>query len=375
MRVLAPSLTNIELLDRRVRFTLSAGTQGMSARRDEWDELATALPSPFLTHAWLKSWADAYGAGNIVTATLEDAGGRLKAGAMLLGVPGGYASPVHADSGDWDVVAAAAADRRAFWGQLCDRQVRRLALERLRDDADGASTVRATLATAGYGILSFGDVQSPYLRLPSSFDELLARRSSKLRANWRRGRRLVERAGRARHRSLAGEQAHDRDLSAFLRVEGSGWKQAAGTSILCVPELERLYRSFAREAIERGWLRLDLLELDGEVIAGNLWCAIGGEAFGMKSGFDPAYAREGPGFALQGEVFRAAIEEGLRGFDLGGAPDAYKLRWTDDVRPRAAISAYRGVSGRLAAEVWRRARPSVRRWRARWTSARERRRP
>jgi CelD/BcsL family acetyltransferase involved in cellulose biosynthesis len=372
MRLTASLPANPELLEREARLELSAGTQALTAHRDAWDALAEALPSPFLTHAWLTSWADAYAADRVVTALLRGAGGQLLAGAMLLRVPGGFASPVHADSGDWNAVAVGAGDRHRFWEHLCAGRPPRLTLQRLREDPQGAAPARAALAAAGYGLLEFGDVRSPYVPLPSSFDQLLAQRSSKLRANWRRSCRRLAGLGHVRHRAFTDGSALDADLSAFLHVENSGWKRSAGTSILAVPELQRLYRSFAREAAERGWLRLDLLELDGAVIAGNLWCAIGGEAFGLKTGFDPSHAREGPGFVLQGEVFRNAIEEGLRGFDLGGAPDPYKLRWTDTVRARAAVSAYRGRGGRLAATAWRHARPSARRWRTRWTAARGR---
>jgi CelD/BcsL family acetyltransferase involved in cellulose biosynthesis len=212
MRLFAPAPSDRKPAAGDLRLALCEGTQAISTRRDEWDTLAAAMPSPFLTHAWLTSWAEAYGSRDVVTATLIGPGGRLDAGAMLLRVRGGFASPVHADSGDWDAVALTSAARRAFWEQFCGLRRPRLVLQRLRDDANGALTVRTALAGAGYGMLPFGDLQSPYVPLPGSFDELLAGRSSKLRANWRRSRRLLERSGRVRHRALTGGPALERDI-------------------------------------------------------------------------------------------------------------------------------------------------------------------
>ena len=52
------------------------------------------------------------------------------------------------------------------------------------------------------------------------------------------------------------------------------------------------------------------------------------------------------------EMLRAACEEGLRGMDLLGRADQYKMRWTDRTRPRQRLRVYRGPVGRIAQRGW-----------------------
>ena len=180
----------------------------------------------------------------------------------------------------------------------------------------------------------------------------MASRSPNFRSQWGRKRRALERTGAARFRVITGGSSLERDLDAFFSVEGSGWKARNATAILSDPSAERLYRTFAREAAGRGFLRLYLLEVDGEVVAGDLGCSFGGVGFLLKTGFAESHSRLSPGLVLRGEALRASIEEGLVGYDFLGGPDAYKLRWTDQLRPRERLTAYGGRSGQLAQIGW-----------------------
>ena len=82
------------------------------------------------------------------------------------------------------------------------------------------------------------------------------------------------------------------------------------------------------------------------MIAGQLAVFLGGEGFGLKMGFDESYRDLGPGSVIIAETFREAIEEGLRGMDLLGDADPYKMRWTDQVRPRQRLRVVRGTPGK-----------------------------
>ncbi len=135
-------------------------------------------------------------------------------------------------------------------------------------------------------------------------------------------------------------------------MEASGWKGQEGTAIISNAASETLYRGFAREASQQGWLRLYLLELDGRVIAGQLATSLGGEMFLLKTGFDEARATLSPGFLLTAEVISHAIAEGLRGVDMQGRADDYKMIWADTVRPRQRFRVFRGPMGRLAQRGW-----------------------
>jgi CelD/BcsL family acetyltransferase involved in cellulose biosynthesis len=120
-----------------------------------------------------------------------------------------------------------------------------------------------------------------------------------------------------------------------------------------------LYRRFAHDAARAGILRVHLLELDGRLVAGDLGCAIGDTAFLVKTGYDEALGRLSPGLVLRAEVLRASVREGLRAYDFLGPDDDYKLRWTEIVRPRVTVRAFRGAAAPGASAYHRTIRPAL----------------
>jgi CelD/BcsL family acetyltransferase involved in cellulose biosynthesis len=347
-------------------FELHRGEEAFTRMENAWDSLSSRTPTPFVTHAWHRAWWRSYGAGEPVVAAVHADDGRLRAAALLREAPfGGLAAAANDHCGDWGAVAEDDAARRELWDGLAGAGFRHLGLLHLRDAAAGPA-----LSARGFRLLVVPGNRSPYLELPGDFDALLASLSRNARSQFRRRRRQLEEAGAVTLRTrTAGGDGLDADLDELFRVEGSGWKAREGTAILTEPGSEPLYRSFAHAAAEKGWLRLYLLEVDGRVIAGDLGCAIGGEGFLVKTGFDESWQERSPGLVLRGEVLRASIEEGLTGYDFLGPSDEYKLRWTENVRPRVTVRGFRGAA--LPGIAWHaRLRPWLKRARAAAASAR-----
>jgi CelD/BcsL family acetyltransferase involved in cellulose biosynthesis len=184
--------------------------------------------------------------------------------------------------------------------------------------------------------------------------------SHDLRNQVGRRRRALERTGTLRVRVVRDGPALAQALDDFFRLEGSGWKTEAGTAILTDPPLEQLYRAFAFRAAESGWLRLFLLEVDGQAVAGTYGCSFGGSGHLLKTGYDVRFAKSSPGLILMAEVLRHGIEEGLTNYDFLGGADPYKLRWTSTLKPRIGLRAYRGPSTLPEALYWQRGRPALR---------------
>jgi CelD/BcsL family acetyltransferase involved in cellulose biosynthesis len=201
------------------------------------------------------------------------------------------------------------------------------------------------------------------MELPGSFEELLAGRSRNLRSQVGRRRRNLEKEGELALREVRGGETLERDLEAFFALEAAGWKgeTGTGTAIASDPALLALYGGFARDAAERGWLRLYLLELDGRPIAADYGCAYEGTGFLIKTAFDEELGRLAPGLVLRAAVLEASIEEGLGRYDFLGGPDSYKTRWTERLRERVTVRAWRGA-GAAIPHAWRsRVRPALKR--------------
>jgi CelD/BcsL family acetyltransferase involved in cellulose biosynthesis len=310
----------------------------------EWNALARELVSPFSTVEWLTSWWEAFGQGTPTCAILRTREGALAAGAFLSAHRRRLSGTANDHSGCWTILARNGHAGSELLRQLAAGPVTRIVLPRL-PSYSAALDAERTLTGSGYRVAWSAALQSPYLTLPSSFDELISRRSSNLRSQFRRRQRALNRLGSIRLRTVSDSREVAASLDSFFDIEGSGWKTARGTAILTDPKAQVLYRRFAAEAAAAGWLRLRLLEFDGDVVAGDLSVVFGGGEFLLKTGFDTELAKLSPGLVLRGEALSAAIDEGLEFYDFLGIAERYKTQWTDEIRERFSLWAFRGTLG------------------------------
>jgi len=308
----------------------------------DWDGLALDAGTLFMTHEWLSCWWSAFGRGDPIWMVLHDSDGSLRAGACLQSTRGnGLASTANVHSGDWDVLARDESAREELWAAIVERGASRIHLQGMPEHVAGTRFLCEELERSGYRTVRKPGPFSPWLALPTSWEEMIESVSRKLRAEIKHRRRMLEREGPVTFRTVSGGPMLAEDLEKFLKLEASGWKGRSGTAILGNPSTERLYRGFARAAAEKGWLRLHLLELNGEPIAIDYGCAFSGRGVFIKIGFDEAYRRLSPGTLLLAEKLRCCIEEGLHSCDFLGETEHYKTRWTSEVHPRERIWAYR----------------------------------
>lgn len=312
-----------------------------------WNELAALRGSPFLTAEWLAAWWNAFGNSRLACLVLRDRTGALLAGACCMRDSHGLRGTANEHSGDWDGLASDEGAQTALWREIARMESDAVVLPLIRDPRSIDAAERAFRGT-GYTVATTPNVSSPFLTLPSSWDELMRTVSHNLRSQFGRKRRRLDREGRLVFRTTSGGEDLDADLESFFSVEAAGWKARSGTAILSSPRTRKLYGDFARGLAGQGWLRLHLLELDHRVIAGDLACTFAGGSFLIKTGFDERFAALSPGLILRGEALRASIEEGARSYDFLGGPDPYKLRWGAELRPRVTVRAFMGWRRSLA---------------------------
>ena len=87
-------------------------------------------------------------------------------------------------------------------------------------------------------------------------------------------------------------------LQSFLRVEGSGWKDQAGSAIQQDPKLMAFYTQLARDFGSRGACRINLLRLNGEVIAAQFGLVSNRQLNLLKIGYEPRFAQLAPGHLI-----------------------------------------------------------------------------
>ena len=193
------------------------------------------------------------------------------------------------------------------------------------------------LRTTGYPILALDG---------RSWDEILAGNSPRFRKNVRQSRNRLERRHAVTFRSPDADTL-ERDLDTLFGLHRARFGEHEGCHFC--GEYEAFQREFATLAFERGWLRVLLLELDGEAVAAEFGFLFHDVYFAYQGGRNPKWDRESVGFVVELETIRRTLEEGAVEFRFLGGEEAYKYRFpTQDPRLETLVAARTG-RGRLAA--------------------------
>lgn len=169
-------------------------------------------------------------------------------------------------------------------------------------DATGDALV-AAMERAGWRIGIAHSFARPVLNRRASEDAFLAGHphKSRLKDLRRRERRLAE-AGAVAFETATEGEALAAAVAAFLALERSGWKGAAGTALACRPETDAFARALFSGAPGPVRPRADTLLLDGRPIAISLALVAGGSATLLKTAYDESRRAHAPGLLLEARI-------------------------------------------------------------------------
>jgi CelD/BcsL family acetyltransferase involved in cellulose biosynthesis len=301
----------------------------------DWTPIVESDPDATVFHTprYLKPYWEEFGDGRLQIAIVRRGGEDLAAAAFELRDDhvtwlGGsdvtdYMGPV----GLPDVRGAAA---KELMTAVAGRQDWRVA------DLAGLPTRSAWLAALGRGAEDAGlavevaeDGVAPFLRLPRSFDEYLARLSGKLRHELRRKDRRLRSAFPDVHLVDVAPEAIADGLDRFVGLHRSSPGEKGRFMVL---GMELFFRRLADVLLPAGILRLAFLEAGSTTLAGAIGFRDGDRFLLYNSAYDHAHRDVSPGVVLVTELIRSAIEEGRAGFDLLKGDLPYKYRF--GARPR-----------------------------------------
>ena len=195
---------------------------------------------------------------------------------------------------------------------------------------------------------------SPVLRDDGSgWDGFLASRSSNFRQQVHRRERSLLRRHELRYRLADDPSRLQPDLDTLFALHSARW---SGGNSSFGGSREGFHRDFAACALERGWLRLWFLELDGRPVAAWYGFRFAGVESYYQAGRDPAWDSASVGFVLLAHSIRAALADGVTEYRLLRGDDPYKSRFATDDRTLETIALPSGTRGKAlvaAAELLR----------------------
>ena len=330
---------------------------GFHALRAEWTELLEASASDciFLTWEWLSTWWKHLGAGRRLDLLAIRKDDELIGLLPLMVSPmrPGRSVPCRArqflgcgsvGSDYLDVIVRAGLEPEAL-GALAARLARdgvMVDLAQLNRRSAAASSLAERLERQGWHVSDQpGDV-CPFIELaghtwPSFLQSLGGRHRYNVK---HRLDRLVKRA--MRFQLVESEDRRREALATLVRLHRKRWSERGGSTALDAANLVAFHEEFSRLALERGWLRLFVMYLEGDPVAALYGFRYRGTFYFYQTGFDPAHAREGVGQATVGLTIQHAIEEGCAEYDMLHGDEPYKFDWAGKVRELVRLQLYPG---------------------------------
>jgi CelD/BcsL family acetyltransferase involved in cellulose biosynthesis len=197
---------------------------------------------------------------------------------------------------------------------------------------------------------------SPTLRVEgASWEEFLASRSKKLRAQVRRQEQRLALEHEIRYRLTTAPEELQRDLDTLFSLHKSRW----GSQSTSFSRYEAFHRDFAACAFDRGWLRLWFLEIDGQPRAAWYGFRFARIQSYYQAGRAPSWDRYSVGSVVLMHSIRDAFTDGMSEYRFLLGAEPYKYRFATSDPGLETIGIARGVASRVtlsAASAARRSR-------------------
>jgi CelD/BcsL family acetyltransferase involved in cellulose biosynthesis len=327
--------------------------EGLDGLREEWSQLALRTANIFATWEWASTWWRHFGCGHrslITTCRTGDGrlvgvlpfylwtSGPLRIVRFIGHGPGDQLGPIHAPE-DLEVIASATNEAlaRMQWGIFVGEQLPATASW---SDRLGARVV----AREG----------SPVLQAPEGgWHGFLAGCSSNLRQQIRRRERSLERRHEVAFRLVRDPRELPAALDTLFHLHRLRWPR--GTSAF--EPRAAFHRDFAMIALERGWLRLWLLDVDERTVAAWYGLRFRGMECYYQAGRDPALDDRSVGFVLLVHSIRQALEDGVHEYRFLRGREPFKYRFANNDPGLETIALTRGLVARAALSTVRLAYP------------------
>lgn len=178
--------------------------------------------------------------------------------------------------------------------------------------------------------LVLNESESPYISLPSAWEEYLNGLSSSMRYKIRRERRKLEKStSNIAIRITSDEIELSSDFQEFMRLHQCRWHSRGG-GVFRSARFTLFHRKVVRSLMKSGYLNLAFLSIDGRNKAALYNIAYNNKIYFYLSGMDICDTKGSFGLVLHSHCIEDAICKGMKEYDfmLKGKLDDYKDQWT-----------------------------------------------
>jgi CelD/BcsL family acetyltransferase involved in cellulose biosynthesis len=164
--------------------------------------------------------------------------------------------------------------------------------------------------------------------LPPTWDDYLARISSKQRRNLGYYRRKLQNSYSVRIYRCLDESELRKCLDALFRLHQNRWQTVGQPGSFAGHSRRQFYTELSQRLLATNKLDLWIAELDGKIVAVQFAMRYGDTVYSLQEAYDPAHSADRAGLILRGEVLKNLISEGIRVYDFLAGDDPHKALWS-----------------------------------------------
>ena len=161
----------------------------------------------------------------------------------------------------------------------------------------------------------------------------------------------------------------EEDLKRFFDFHQERWQSVGLRGSFADPRYREFQREIAWKFLNRGWLNLSTLTIDGDAVSVTFGCIYNHKFYAITTGRNIHYSKKNVGHLHILEAIKYAISRGLREYDFMQGDEPYKFYWTKSARKYMQVIIIK--SGFLPALRLRLLRLFLRFWDVRQYSLRE----
>jgi CelD/BcsL family acetyltransferase involved in cellulose biosynthesis len=329
---------------------------GFAALEPTWRRLfdASAHATPFQSWEWNASWWKHMPCGRLWILVAYDGSNAVALCPLVIaqyhGTPfrqvrfmGAPLSDIQDILSGSEHLTAAAAQflkyiaRRASAWDFCD-------LSDLRE----RSALTSLSPDEGVGAKMVFHRTCPVIPLAATFDGFVKSLGRNMRSNIGRRRRQLEKTFTTEFDLAAADTLPDA-LEELFALHTSRWRTRGAAGAFATPAVRAFHHEVAPLFLQRGWLRLHRLRLNGQTRAAFYCFTHAGRTYYYLSGFDGRVHTFSPGMVLMARAIEHAIDEGAYAFELLRGDEPYKYAWrADDSHTVCLLVGRGGLRSRVA---------------------------
>ena len=214
---------------------------------------------------------------------------------------------------------------------ICDD----ICLHKIDTSSKSIPLIQKVSKDTGYLCNIYDRFESPYIALPTDYNDFLNSLSSSMRYKIRRNKRRLEKYRGVIINKTSNITELEENFIELIRLHQARWNERKMKGSFSDEKFVIFHKMVMQYLLNHGYLYLSFLSIDNKNIASLYNIKYKNKVYFYQSGTDISFDHGlSPGLLLHSYCIEEAIKEGLEEYDfmIKGEMDSYKKSWTKNYR-------------------------------------------